>query len=364
MDKTPIYHQIAESIRQEILYGKLRPGDALPTVRELATRWRCTPGTVQKAYQELTRQGLVSAQAGQGTKVVAIPSEIGPTPLRQAGLVHQAEGFLLQALTAGHTPDEVEQALRVALDRWRAVQSQPPAHVAQELRFAGSHDPAMVLIAARFPTFAPGYTLRLAFTGSVGGLIALARGEADIAGCHLWDEASDTYNFATVQRVLPGQRLALLTLAHRRLGLLTMPGNPHGLAGLHDLGRPGLRFVNRQRGSGTRVWLDAQVRRLGLAPAAIVGYENEALTHSETARFVAEGKADVGLGVQAAAIAYGLGFVGLTTERYDLVISEAAWEQPAAQTLATWLDSDDARAAIASMGGYEVAETGKVHWVG
>ena len=190
MDKTPLYHQIAESIRQEILYGKLHPGDALPTVRELAAAWRCTPGTVQKAYQELTRQGLVSGLAGQGTKVLASSAVAKSTPLRQAGLMHQAEGFLLQALTAGHTPAEVEQALRVALDRWRALQTQPPAHPAHELRFAGSHDPAVTLIAARFADIAPGFALQLTFSGSLGGLIALALAEAFAVGRRLTDDVT------------------------------------------------------------------------------------------------------------------------------------------------------------------------------
>lgn len=363
MHTTPLYQQIAESVRQEILYGDLRPGDRLPSVREMATQWHCTPGTVQRAYKELARQGLVVSRPGQGTRVVSAIQAEEETPLRRAALVHQAEAFLLETLTAGHTPAEVEQAVRLAWDRWRALTREPQSPPERTLRFVGSHDPAIAVIASRFAEIAPQHTLRVAFAGSLGGLIALAQGEADIAGSHLWDEESDTYNTPFVQRLLPGRRVALLTLAHRRLGLITSPGNPAGLAGLADLARPGLRFVNRQRGSGTRVWLDANLRRQGIAPERISGYQEQVPTHSEVARAIAEDQANVGLGVEAAALAYGLGFVLLTMERYDLVIPAEVWDSGPGRGLARWLPTAEARSAIAALGGYDTGETGRVAWV-
>ena len=364
MDKTPLYHQIAESIRQEILYGGLRPGDRLLPVREMATRWHCTPGTVQRAYKELARQGLVVSRRGQGTRgVAAIPAK-EDAPLRRAALVHQAETFLLEVLTAGYTPTEVEQAVRLALDRWRALAREPQRPSGPALRFVGSHDPAVTLIASHFADLVPDHVLRLTFAGSLGGLIALAEGEADLAGSHLWDEESDTYNTAFVRRLLPGRRVALVTLAHRRLGLITPPGNPAGVRSLEDLAQGESRFVNRQRGSGTRVWLDAHVRRLGLAPDQIPGYDEEVPTHSEVARAIAEGRADVGMGVEAAAIAYGLDFTLLAMERYDLVIPADMWGSSPVQALVHWLTTEAAKAAIAGLGGYDTRETGNVAWLG
>ena len=359
---TPLYQQIAESVRQEVLYGSLQPGDRLPPVREMATRWHCTPGTVQRAYKELARQGLVVSRAGQGTHVAAAISAAEATPLRRAGLVHRAETFLLEVLAAGYTPAEVEEAMRWALDRWRALAEEPPPAPARVVRFVGSHDPAVSLLAARFDDIAPGYTLRVAFVGSLGGLIGLTEGKADVAGCHLWDAESGRYNAPFVQRLLPGRRVALLTLAHRRLGLITLPGNPAAVRSLQDLARPGLRFVNRQRGAGTRVWLDTQLERLGVAPTQIAGYDEQVPTHS--ARAVAKGHADVGLGVEAAALVYGLDFVSLTTERYDLVVPEVTWASPPVQALARWLSTTAAREDIASLGGYDTAETGRVEWIG
>lgn len=362
-DKPPLYQEIAEAMRQEMLYGHLRPGDRLPAVREMAARWRCTPGTVQRAYRELARQGLVTARPGQGTVVTAALAAAEDFPLRRAALVHRAEAFLLESLAAGYDPAEVEQAVMSALDRWRALAREPQAPPTHTLRFVGSHDPAVSLIAARFSELSPDTALQVTFAGSLGGLIALARGEADLAGSHLWDEETDTYNRSFVRRLLPGQRVALLTLAHRRLGLLVPTENPAGLTGLADLTRPGLRFVSRQRGSGTRVWLDAQLRRYGIAAERIAGYGDEVPTHFEAARAVAEGRADASLGVEAAALAYGLGFLLLATERYDLAIPAAIWDTPPLQALADWLGSPAARAAIAGLGGYEVGETGRVEWV-
>ncbi|RLG70325.1 MAG: hypothetical protein DRO11_06445 [Methanobacteriota archaeon] len=231
------------------------------------------------------------------------------------------------------------------------------------LRFVGSHDLVVEQLAGMLRRRSPEITLEIEYAGSLGGLIALARGEADIAGAHLWDEATDAYNVPYVQRIFPGHKMALLTLAHRRLGLIVAPGNPHRIEGLSDLVRPGVTFINRQPGSGTRVWLDAQLKTLGIDPASINGYENEEITHLGVARAVAEGRADVGLGIQAAALAYGLDFVPLTLERYDLIIPEEVWPTPACQALVETVHSPEFRAAVEAIGGYEIGETGKETWI-
>lgn len=363
MDKTYLYYQIAEAIRQDIRNEVLRPGDRLPSVREMSTRWNCTIGTIQHAYEELAHQGLVTSRPGQGTHVTAAVPAALETPLRRAALVHRAEAFLLEVLTAGYTPPEVELAVRVALDRWRTLNHTPVQLAGHRLRFVGSHDPAMALIAARLADFAPGDTLQLTFAGSLSGLIALAQGEADLAGSHLWDTESDTYNVAFIRRLLPGQRVALLTLAYRRLGFIVAPNSPAGLTGLTDLTRSNLRFVNRQRGAGTRVWLDAHLHQLGIGPELVTGYDRELPTHSEVAQLIAEGQAEVGLGVETAALAYGLRFVPLTLERYDLVIPAQVWTVPAIQAIARWLSTDAAKTELLALGGYDVRETGRVEWV-
>jgi len=363
MDKRPLYLQIAESVRQELLEGRLRPGVALPSVREMAERWSCTPGTVQQAYKELARQGIAVSRPGQGTHIGSGPPTLaGETPLRRATLVHQAEAFLLEMLSAGYTIAETESGFRAALDRWRALSDASAEAKPQVLRFAGSHDPAVSLVAAHFGEIYAGCSLQIAYTGSLGGLIALAEGTAEMAGSHLWDEESNTYNAPFVRRLLPGRRVALLRLAHRRLGLITSPGNPMNLASPADLAQAGVRFVNRQRGTGTRVWLDAQLRRAGVDGSTVPGYSREVTTHAEVARTIAEGQANAGLSIETAAISYGLGFVQLTTEPYDLIIPADSWFLPPVQALATWLTSSEARASIAALGGYDTNETGRIVW--
>jgi molybdate-binding protein/DNA-binding transcriptional regulator YhcF (GntR family) len=368
MEEPHIYQKIVAAIRQDILAGRLRPGERLPTVRQTAADWGCTIGTAQRAYAELADQGLVVSRSGQGTHVVDKPPIQNDTPLRRALLVHRAEAFLLETLTAGYTPVEVESALRLALDQWRAISTSPQPTEGGVLRFAGSHDLALSWLAAHFPadessTVVPRFTLQLGFNGSLGGLIALQQGRADLAGCHLWDEATGQYNAPFVRRLLPGRRVALLTLVHRRLGLILPAGNPLNLAGLPDLARPGLHFVNRQPGSGTRVWLDAALRRLGVDTSHIQGYDYERLTHSDVARAVAEGQANAGFGLETAALTLGLDFIPLVTEPYDLVIPAENLDLPGIQRLRSWLGTDQACQALSALGGYDTTHTGELAWV-
>ncbi len=358
-----LYDQIAEAIREEILQGGLKPGDALPSVRQMSRRWDCTPGTVQRAYQELADQGLVVSRAGQGTRVTHKQLETRDTPMRRAALVHRAEAFLLEVLTAGYEPAEIEPAVRLALDRWRSAEQRQSPSPRRILRFVGSHDLALDWLAAHFPEVAPGYRLDLRFTGSLGGLMALAEGEADLSGSHLWDEESGVYNLPFVRRLLPGKRVALVTLAHRRLGFILAPGNPAKVKNLADLTRRKVHFINRQSGSGTRVWLDAMLRRLGLDPGRISGYDEEERTHSGVARAIAEGRANVGLGLEAAAQSFGLEFLFLTDELYQLVVTAPNMELPAVRSLCKWLRSREATKAISSLGGYDTSETGRILWV-
>jgi molybdate-binding protein/DNA-binding transcriptional regulator YhcF (GntR family) len=362
MDDRYLYQKIAEAIRQEIFNHKLKPGDQLPSVRAMSNRWNCTIGTVQRAYRELTDQGLVTSRAGQGTRVVEQLPLMDDIPLRRANLVHRAEAFLLEALTSGYTPEEVEDSIRQALDHWRAVNRETPVSDRKTLRFAGSHDLVITWLASHFSEIAPGVKLKLSFNGSLGGLIALANHEADLAGCHLWDEPSKSYNMPYVQRLLPNRRIALVNLAQRHLGLILPPGNPNGVRNLRDLLLPGTRFANRQSGSGTRIWLEARLKEIGIDPAAINGYANEKMTHSEVAREVAEERANAGLGLEAAARSYGLDFIHLAREVYDLILPAENLTMPAIQALLHWLGENVSHDLITGLGGYDASRTGIITW--
>ncbi len=363
-----LYQEIAEALRRRIAAGELLPGARLPPVRALAQQWSCTPGTVSRAYRVLAAEGLVTSHRGGGTRVVERPLPTERPFLHWATLVNQAEQFLLTAVSGGHTPAQARSALAVAIARWQTMQQDEPAPpaalpAAAHLRFAGSHDLAVDRLAQHLADQTPTQELQVTYSGSLGGLMALARGEADIAGTHLWDATSNSYNTPFVRRVLPGQRVALLTLVARSLGLALPPGNPQQVQGLADLAQPGIRWVNRQAGSGTRVWLDAQLQAYQIDAAAIPGYEREVTTHMAVAQAVADGTADAGLAIHAAASAYDLDFLPLTQELYQLVVPQPVWETAVCQSLVAAVRSSNFQEAVACLGGYDTTATGVVEWV-
>lgn len=363
-----LYQEIAESIRRQIAAGEIMPGDRLPAVRRMARQWSCTPGTVNRAYRELAEEGLVSGRRGSGTRVLESSLIANRPELEWANLVNRAEQFLLEVLSSGHTLELAQSALSVAVSRWLTLQEQSPIAASnlppsQQLRFAGSHDLAVELLTHRLRASDSSVRLEVEFTGSLGGLIALAQGEADVAGIHLWDAATASYNLPFIRRVLPGRRLALVTLILRQLGLVVPAGNPQQIEGLSDLVRPTVRWMNRQPGSGTRIWLDEQLRQAKIEPADIQGYDREGATHMAVAQALQSGSATAGLSIKAAARAYGLDFIPLTDEPYQLVIPEGVWESAAWQTVLTIIESDRFVAAVNDLGGYNTDSTGELTWV-
>ncbi|MBN2501046.1 MAG: GntR family transcriptional regulator [Anaerolineales bacterium] len=367
-NKTPLYLKIAESIRQLIASGEYAAGDKLPSMRDMAQRWDCTAGTVRRAYAQLTREGLVSAHRGGGTRVTPSNLHPGSPTWGWAALINQAEAFLLEALKAGHDPHEAQTALSVAIARWQELQAQdlpqPRTSMASaDIRFAGSHDLVVSFLERMLAERNPPIRFQEDYVGSLGGLMALTRADANVAGIHLWDEQTDTYNIPFVRRVLPGKKLALVSLVKRWLGLILPTGNSQGIEGLTDLNAPEIVLVNRQPGSGTRVWLDAKLRENGIEPEAISGYDHEESTHLAVAQAVADGDATVGIGIQAAAAAYGLDFVPLTQESYDLVVLEECWQTPAIQALLEIIASATFTQAVETLKGYDLTTTGEITWI-
>lgn len=226
----------------------------------------------------------------------------------------------------------------------------------------GSHDLTLDLIANLLREKHPEFTLSSAHVGSLGGLLALRRGEAHLAGTHLLDEATGEYNIAYLQRYLPDQEVYLITLAYRQQGLLVPPGNPKNIRTLADLARPDVTFINRQKGAGTRVLLDWALKEEGIDPAAIQGYEREEYTHTAVAAAVKGGAADVGLGVLSAARALGLDFIPWRAERYDLAIPAAFLEHPGVQAVLEVIQSPEFKEQVSALGGYDLRDTGKIRW--
>jgi putative molybdopterin biosynthesis protein len=233
-----------------------------------------------------------------------------------------------------------------------------PHEIANTIVAIGSHDLALDLLASHIRGFAPDSRLVSANVGSLGGLLALKRSDAHLAGAHLLDEETGEYNWPFIRRLLPDEDVALINLAYRDQGLIIPAGNPQGLHELRDLTRPGVRFVNRQKGAGTRVLLDYHMQQQSIRPDQLAGYEREEFTHMAVAAAVMSGAASAGLGILAAARALGLDFIPLYKERYDLVIPRRHWDSPLLAPLRQALTSEGYRRAVADLGGYDVAEMG------
>ncbi|HWQ45330.1 MAG TPA: substrate-binding domain-containing protein [Longilinea sp.] len=359
----PIYQQIVKALRQKIMDGELKPGERLPTVREATQYWKCTPGTIQRAYAELAHLGFVVSRAGQGTTVAGGERPPAPTSLRTFFLINQAEEFLYESLAAGYKPEDVILAVSMAMDRWRAMDKEQSVVTPDSIRFVGSHDMAISWLAGQFNQFAPGVSLTLRFTGSLGGLVALASKTADISGVHLWDQITGEYNKPFIQRILPGQKVALLRLAERNMGIMTTENNPLDIHSLTDLQKSGVHFLNRQPGSGTRVWLDSQLQVNKIDPDKIKGYDQYRATHSFIAEAIATGKVNAGLGLECYARLYNLAFIPLTIEPYDLVIPEETFTLSGIQSLIRFIQSPETKLTIQNFGGYLTENTGSLEWI-
>ena len=225
--------------------------------------------------------------------------------------------------------------------------------IAPQLTICASHDMAL----ERLPELAEGtLQLGLRFHGSVESLEALARGDCDLAGFHV---AEQWRTPEILQRLDPSVH-RLIGLAVREQGLIVARGNPRGIQGLHDLTRPGLRFINRQRGSGTRLVFDQLLTRAGIASGGLCGYSREAFTHTAVAAAVADGSADAGFGIRAAAAHLELGFIPLVSERYVLACTSSRLESNEVKKFLAFLRGKPFKAVLASLPGYDNAITGRV----
>lgn len=227
-------------------------------------------------------------------------------------------------------------------------------------RFAGSHEPAVEMLIQFGQHQDPKLIIDATFNGSMEGLVSLFRRQASMAGIHLWDSKTGQYNIPFLHYCLPGEEVSVVNLVQRVQGWIVAPGNPLGITGWSDIARPGLRFLNRQKGSGTRLRLDAYLNGAGVEGKSIKGYEIEENTHFGIACRVASDEADIGMGVQAMAERFGLGFVPLFEERYDLVcLQEFSTTAEWRQVLAI-LNSPGFRRSLDSQGGYNTSLTGKM----
>jgi putative molybdopterin biosynthesis protein len=284
-----------------------------------------------------------------------VGGEVVATPLpRGAGVLTslvRADGLLMvpSGLEGHHAGSQVRVELLRGL-----------AEIGRTIVAIGSHDLVLDLAASRLRATDPLITLASSNVGSLGGLVALRDGLCHIAGSHLLDPATGQYTLPYVDKLLGADSdVAVVRLVHRDQGLIVAPGNPLGLTGVDDLTRSGLRYVNRQRGAGTRALLDHELASRGIDPQQVSGYSREEHTHLAVAAAVAAGRVDTGMGILAAARAFGLDFVPVGREPYDLVLRGAGLSDVLLTPLWELLERADFRAEVEALGGYSCAETGR-----
>ncbi len=282
-----------------------------------------------------------------GEKVVAVPLGRGAGVITT--MVH-ADGLmripsLVEGLNAGEHID-------VELLR-------PLEDIENTILCTGSHDLAIGVLEDQLKQRHPEIKIAAANVGSLGGLLALQRGESHMAGTHLLDD-SGIYNIPDIKRVIPKVPVVLVHLAEREQGIVVPRGNPKGISSLTDLARSDIRFVNRQPGSGTRVLLDYELRKRNISPTQISGYEREEFTHMAVGVAVASGLADAALAVRAAARALALDFVPVANEEYDVLIARDFFDSRRGQLLLTVISSQSFKDAVNALSGYDTRRAGVV----
>ncbi len=236
----------------------------------------------------------------------------------------------------------------------------PEWQIENTLVMIGSHDNTIDILADELVRVDGRYFLTSSHVGSMGGLMAIKRGHAHLAGAHLLDPETGDYNFPYIKRYLKDIPVKVVNLVHREQGLIIQKGNPKNIRGLEDLTRDDVVFVNRQRGSGTRILLDFRLSQLGISGDRIKGYRQEEFTHMGVAVNVLSGSADVGMGIYAAARALDLDFIPVVSERYDLIIPLKFWNDDKIRLLIDIIRSKEFRDRVLELGGYDVSDTGKV----
>lgn len=236
-----------------------------------------------------------------------------------------------------------------------------PSEIESTLVVIGSHDNVLDLIANQLHKNRPSVRLSSAHVGSMGGIMAIRRGEAHIAGCHLLDEQTGEYNVSFIQRLLAGKALKLVNLCYREQGFIVKKANPKNIHSFRDIADHGLTFINRQGGAGTRLLTDKILKEEGVQPSSLYGYDHEEYTHMSVAAAVASGSVDAGMGIRAAAVALDLDFVAVAEERYDLIIPTDFYGDDKITALLKLIgDDSDFHNRITALGGYDLRDCGSI----
>ena len=325
-------------------------------VEPLIARWLGRrPLELPILQAQMTRKTV--SPAGDDDFIRVVVGKVGEkmlaTPIsRGAGVITslvRADGLVV--LPRGVQGVEAGESVSVRLMR-------SLSEIEQTIFCIGSHDVILDLLAQ----FLSEQDRRLvsANVGSQGGLVALRRGEAHLAGSHLLDPETGDYNLRYIREYLPGIPVKVVGLVHRKQGLMVRRGNPRGVKSLQDLPGGKVTFINRQRGAGTRVLFDYHLNLMGIDIGQVKGYDDEEYTHLGVAAAVSSGRADCGMGIPAAAQALDLDFIPLFQERYDLIIPKVFAESDLLAPLFVLLKSQLFQNAVNSLPGYDTGVMGTI----
>lgn len=308
--------------------------------------------TSRKIVSSLKYEEYVRVKVGNvAGKLIASPLNRG------AGVVMslvRADGYLKVPVNS----EGVEAGERVEVTLLREMED-----ILNTVVVIGSHDPILDLLSDFLHSAYGQYSISSTHVGSMGGVMALKRNETHMAGVHLLDPDDGSYNISYIKRYLKEQKIALLHLVNRTQGLMVEKGNPKSIRHFEDLTREDVRFINRQKGSGTRMLLDYYLGKLGLSPDKIYGYGREEFTHLTTASAVKEGSADAALGIYSAAIAMELDFIPVCDEQYDLAIPMDYLEQDNIKNVLEIIRGSKFKEAVHRMGGYGLTRTGEIEYI-
>ncbi len=330
-----------------VLEQLIKPVLSLMAGRQLEVREFVEAAVSRRLVSSLKHLEFIRARLGKvGGRIVAVPLSRG------SGVVSsfvKADGII-------HVPQNVEgyeagEKVRVELLR-------PMREIEQTLVITGSHDPLIDEVIDIMRRTWPNSFVASSHVGSMGGIMAVKRSEAHLGGVHLLDEASGEYNRAYIRKYIPEGGVQLVRCVRRSQGLMVVKGNPLGIKGIEDL--PRLRYVNRQKGSGTRILLDFLLKQAGLNSEGIKGYEREEITHTAVAAAVAAGSADAGMGILAAARIYDLEFIPICDEEYDFLIASESRDHPQFQRFMQILQSEELARRLEAMGGYKLDRPGEL----
>ena len=250
----------------------------------------------------------------------------------------------------------VESNAKTGLDEAR----QKSKRIGGGLLASGSNDPILDMLQTSVKKSYPEFYIFSANTGSMEGLKALNTGYTDIAWSHLFDPKTGEYNIPFLPQYLPNMKPVVVNLFRRDLGFIVAPKNPFHIRGFEDLTQKGIRFVNRQKGSGTRVLLDQRLKRLQISPAKINGYGKEVYTHFEVGLSILSKEADVGVATIAVSKLLGLPFIPITQESFDMILDQSTFFEKGVQAFMEVLSSQEFRNRVERLGSYDFKNSGKV----